>query len=186
MPGAAPIWLAGAAGIAGVAVLRLGWGREQRSLLANAAGWLLLALSVAAGAAAGGAWGIAVASLPAMAAALLVLGHAGATSPAGRPQREDRITASERPPLDLGRRFFTFLIVLLGLVAALALAVAARGALLALGGSEADANATALFVVPLAWGVLGFVLLIQSARRTQLLTLAACTLPALPFLLLEL
>ena len=114
------IWPASLAALAGVGVLRFAWSRAQRSKLANAGGWGLLALATVLAAAEAGAWGVSVAWLFAM---------------------------------------------------------------LAVGWAEADANAAALLAVPIVWGVLATIVLMQHTRRAQFLTLALATLPLFPALL---
>ena len=52
-----------------------------------------------------------------------------------------------------------------------------------MGWSQADANATALIAVPLIWGVLATILLMLESRRSQLILLAATSLPLVPALL---
>lgn len=175
------------AAIGGVAVLRWAWSLGQRSAAANAAGWLLLAAAVLAGGAAEGAWGIAVVSLVAMAAAAVLLGWSAASAPAGRTSASNRrvqMLPEAGEPLRLGRRLATFALVgIAGLAASIALAIGLRGAALAIGWSEADANATALFAVPIAWGVLATVLLMQQSRKAQLAALALASAPLVPALL---
>lgn len=87
-------------------------------------------------------------------------------------------------PRRIGRRIGTFLLVMVaGLAASIAFAVGVRGIGGALGWHEADANVIALFAVPLAWGVLATVLLMQVRRQVQVATLLAFGLPLLPGLL---
>jgi hypothetical protein len=70
-----------------------------------------------------------------------------------------------------------------GFAVSVGLAAAMRGLGGLLGWDEANANALALFTVPLAWAVLCTVLLMQTRRRDQIVTLALCALPTLPVLL---
>jgi len=179
--------LAALSGMAGVAVLRLAWHRARRSPGLNALGWTLLVLAAILGGAAQGAWGVAVASLFAMALAFLLLAFAAGSSPPGKGRASNRRVAmlpEAGEPRRIGRRVATFLIVVAGgLLASIALGVALRAGAVAAGWSEANANAAALFAVPIAWGVLAFVLLMQERRRAQLLTLLGCAVPLLPFLI---
>jgi hypothetical protein len=73
--------------------------------------------------------------------------------------------------------------VLLGWAASIALAIGLRWLALAIGWSEANANSLALFAVPLAWGVLATILLMQHTRRSQIATLAIASAPLIPALL---
>ena len=112
---------------------------------------------------------------------LLWLGAAGRSKPA---DRRVRMLPEEGESLRLGGRLLTFaLVVLAGLAASLALGIALRIAALGIGWSEADANATALIAVPLVWGVLATALLMLDNRRSQLVLLAATSLPLVPALL---
>ena len=182
------LWSAALAALAGVVVLRLAWSLKQRSPGANAAGWALLVLAVALGGTAAGAWGIAVASLVAMAAAALLLGWAASTSPRGRAGASNRragMLPETDEPLHFGRRALTFVLVALAaLAASIALAIGLRAAALGLGWNEADANAVALMAVPLAWGALATMLLMQRSRRMQVTTLVLASLPLVPTLLI--
>ena len=175
------LWIMLAAGAAGgVAVLRLAWTRPSRSTSLNLAGWGLLVAGAVTGAMLGGAWGVAIAALVGMTAALLVLAHAAATSPrsarAAAPSRQAGI-APAGEPLALKRRLLTFVITVpLGLAAALAFALGLRGALMLSGAGEANANAAALFAVPLAWGLLAYLVLLRERRAEQYATLALFSL----------
>jgi len=188
MGGAAPLmWLAAALGVAGVGVLRFAWSLPRRSAAVNAVGWNMLFASAIAASFAEGAWGIAVAAIPAMATAMIALAVAGARSPNGRETASNRRvgmlpegTESRR----IGRRLATFgLVMIAGAVVSVGLAAAVRGLGGVLGWGEANANALALFTAPLAWAVLCTVLLMQTRRSSQVLTLALCALPAVPVLL---
>jgi hypothetical protein len=175
------------AAIAAIGLLRVAWGRRARSAVLNAAAWgLLLAGLVAAGLAAG-VWGVAVASLCAMLAAFLALAVAGARAPA-RPAKASNRRVGMLPeggePRRIGRRFGTFaLVVIAGFAVSIGLALAVRSLGGMLGWQPANANALALFTAPLAWAVLCTVLLMQTRRRSQVLTLALCALPVVPVLL---
>jgi hypothetical protein len=187
MGGAAPLLgLAAALGAAGVAVLRHAWSRPRRSAGWNAAGWGLLLAATVAAAEAEGAWGIAVAAMATMAAALVALAAAGIGAPPGRAAASNRrvgLLPETGEPRRLGRRFGTFaLVIVAGLIVAIGLALAVRGLGGLLGWHEANSNALALFAVPVLWGVLCTVLLMQPRRRDQLVTLLVCSLPVLPVL----
>ncbi|QZH73968.1 MAG: hypothetical protein JY451_09345 [Erythrobacter sp.] len=182
------LWPAALAALAGITVLRWSWARKQRSAAANLAGWMLLGVAVVLAGAEAGAWGISVVSLIAMGAASLMLVHSALLSP----QRVVAKRASQRvgmlpePGEDkrLGARLATFLIVVLGgFVASLALGIGLRAVAMLLGMGEPDANATALFVVPIAWGVLATVLLMQTKRRAQITTIAIAGLLIVPAML---
>ena len=181
------IWPASLAALTGVGVLRFAWSRAQRSKLANAGGWGLLALATVLAAAEAGAWGVSVAWLFAMLAAAILLGWAAAFTPAGRTkaaERRVRILPEAGEPLFLGRRVLTFVLVMGGgFATSVAFAIALRGGTLAVGWAEADANAAALLAVPIVWGVLATIVLMQHTRRAQFLTLALATLPLFPALL---
>jgi hypothetical protein len=69
-----------------------------------------------------------------------------------------------------------------GLVVSVGFAMAVRGLGALLEWHEANSNALALFMVPLAWAVLCTILLMQESRRGQVLTLAASSLPLVPLL----
>ena len=172
--------------IAAVAVLRLSWARPRRSAALNAAGWLLLALSVTAGWAYAGAWGVSILSLWAMGAAFVVLAIAAWTSPPARRAASNRragMLPEGGEPLRLGRRIATFLIVVLaGMIAAIALGLATRWLALLVGASEANANVLALFVVPLGWTLLVFLILMTESRKRQFAILAATFATAIPSL----
>ena len=188
MGAASPLlWLAAALGVAGVGVLRLAWALPRRSAAWNAAGWSLLLAATVGSAAAEGAWGVAVAALLAMAAALAMLAVAGARSPAGRAAGSNRrvgMLPEGNEPRRIGRRLGTFALVIFGgFAASLALALATRALGGALGWHAANANALALFAVPLGWAVLSTVLLMQASRRSQVVTLVLCGLTAVPALL---
>ncbi len=181
------LWLAVALGVAGVGVLRFAWSLPRRSTTWNAAGWGLLLAGIVGAAQADGAWGISVAALFAMAAATIALAVAGARAPAGRTTASNRrvgMLPEGTEPRRIGRRFGTFgLVIIAGFIVSVGLAAAVRGLGGLLGWHEANSNALALFTAPLAWAVLSTVLLMQTRRRSQVLTLVLCSLPALPVLL---
>lgn len=181
------LWLAVAFGVAGVGVLRFAWSLPKRSATGNAAGWGLLFAAAIGAALADGAWGMSVAAILAMATAMIALAIAGARSPAGRAAASNRrvgMLPEGTEPRRIGRRLGTFgLVMIAGFVVSVGLAAAMRGLGGLLGWDEANANALALFTVPLAWAVLCTVLLMQTRRRDQIVTLVLCALPTLPVLL---
>lgn len=183
----AGLGLAALGSLGGVAVLRWSWSLARRSTLANLAGWGLLAASLGLAAGIAGAWGVSVVALVGMTGAAALLGWAAATSPKGRAKASDRrvrMLPEAGEPARPGGRVLTFaMVVLAGLAASIALAIALRGAALGVGWSEADANASALFAVPLAWGVLASVLLLLDSRRQQVTALIVTALPLVPALL---
>ncbi|HEX7711324.1 MAG TPA: hypothetical protein VF418_10345, partial [Sphingomonadaceae bacterium] len=84
-------------------------------------------------------------------------------------------------PLRIAGRLLTFVLAApVALALAVGLGVALRGLTVALGGSEANANALGLLLPPLAWGLIAYVVLIQQRRREQALVLLACAVPVLP------
>jgi hypothetical protein len=178
------LWLAAASAIGGVALLRLGWGRAARSLALNAAGWGLIALAAVLAWAGGGMWGVSVAALAGMGMATGVLGAAAAGSPRTRAvasNRRAKMLPERGERLRLGGRLLTFVLAApVGLALAVGLGVALRGLTVALGGSEANANALALLLPPLAWGLIAYFVLIQERRRAQALVLLACAAPVVP------
>ena len=179
--------MAGTAGaIAAIALLRFSWSRPQRSVWGNALGWFLLAASLAAGWIGAGAWGVSVIALWAMGAAFAVLAVAAWLSPpAKRKPSSDRagMLPEAGEPWHVGRRCATFLLVVLaGLIAAIALAIATRWAALLIGTGEANANVLALFVAPLGWTILTFLILMADSRRRQLGYLAVSVATAIPAL----
>lgn len=169
------VWIGSVLAAAGVAVLRLAWGRPKRSVALNAAGWALLALGLVVGGMANGAWGVAIVSIVATACAFLALTHAGITSKrngAKASVRRANLLDAAGEPLHLGRRLATFLLTVpLALGVALLVGLAAR-TLAGLGGwHEANGNVLTLFLMPVVWAVLLFLLLMTPGRRKQALYL---------------
>ncbi len=189
MGGDAPLLIACAAAVSAVLVLRVGWERRERSIPINLTGWALMAIAAVAAWRTNGAWAVAIAALAAMGTALALLTHAAATAQPGKgtaqaSNRRAGLLPEGAEPLALGRRIATFLIVVPGaLVASIAVAIAARAVSMELGAVEGDGNAIAFFTAPLAWAVLAFLLLLQTARRQQGLTLLIATSPVIPVLL---
>lgn len=180
------IWAGAAAAILAVVLLRLAWSKPKRSHALNGSGWILLLAGVVAGGAGAGAWGIAIVSLAAMVAAFVALAAAGLGSPPGRATSSSRrvgLLPEPGEPRRIGRRITTFLLTIVaGFVISISLGLSVRSLGDLLGWSASDANVAALFTVPLAWSVLVFVLLMQEQRRSQIVTLLACCVPALPVL----
>jgi len=179
-----PIIAAILAPACGVAVLRAAWSRAVRSVPLTSAGWVLIVAGAVLGALREGAWGVAVAALGGMGAAAAALGWATATSPRGnrRAPRERSILARDTDaPLRIGGRLLTFALVALGAAAAATgLALVVRALAVRLGSSLADANALTLFVLPLAWTTLAYLVLMTHDRRRQVRVLALAVLPVLP------
>ena len=180
------LW-AGVAGAAlGVALLRYAWSLPRRSAAWNGAGWTALGGAAGLAAAAEGAWGLSVAALAAMTAAFVALALAGIRSPRGRTKASSRragMLPESGEPRRIGRRVITFLLTIVGgLTVSIGLGLAMRWLGDLLGWSEANASVAALYTVPVAWALLVFALLMQEKRRSQLLTLLACCVPALPML----
>lgn len=172
------------AAIAGLVVLRLGWGRSQRSHALNGLGWFLIALGAVLGWNAAGAWGTAVTSLFTMLAAFAALSAAGLQSKAGKQAASNRrvgALADRGEPLRLGGRCLTFvLIALIAAVLGIGISLAAAGLVLLAGAGEADAYATALFLMPVVWAALAFALLMQANRQGQVRVLVAASIPVWP------
>jgi hypothetical protein len=167
-----------------VSVLRLSWARPGRSKPLNAAGWCLIAASLAAGWIFAGAWGVTVISLWAMGTAFVALAIAAWRSPATirkASRRRARMLPESGEPLRVGRRSVTFLLVVLaGMVAAIALAIATRWVALLAGASEANANVLALFVAPLGWTIMTFMILMTERRKRQLAIILVTVATAIP------
>lgn len=184
MTGASPlVWIGSAAALAAILMLRAAWARPRRSAARNGAAWAMLLVGAALGLVGNGAWGLAMVSLFAMGAAALLLTHAALTSPPGKlraSERQAHILPAKGEPRHYGRRLVTFLLTVpLAFAAALLVALGARGAAGLAGWSDADGNGMALLLLPLLWGILAFVLLMQPRRRTQWLTLIVPALASL-------
>ncbi|WP_156841474.1 hypothetical protein [Novosphingobium aquimarinum] len=150
----------------------------------NGAGWACLAGAMVAGGAAAGAWGVSVAALAAMSMAFVLLCVAAFAAKNGKAtasQRRVGMWPDKREPLGLVRRCITFVVVavLAGLVS-IAIAVAIRGFGAAAGLVPADYNVLAVSIMPIAWAILAFALLMNPSRRSQAVILLACCLPAIP------
>lgn len=174
------------AGLAGVGMLHASWSRKQRSVIMNLSGWALILGAAIQGAAFAGAWGIAVAALFPMAGAFVLLAIAAIRSKPAKPAaatRRAKAGIAERAPLKLAARSLTFVLIAV-LAAAIGLGIAtAAGGLVLLGGADkSDAYATALFMMPLAWSVLAFLVLMQPHRRGQAKVLTVASIPLWPCL----
>lgn len=186
MPGDMVLAIAVVASVAGVGVLRLAWSRARRSMPLNAVGWGLLLVGFVAGWIAAGAWGSSVAALWAMGAAFVALAWSALTAPKGRAPASNRrvgMLPEGNEPRRIGGRLLTFLLV--GVVAVLpsvgaALAIGKLGGLL--GWSAANAVATALFAMPVIWGLIAYAMLMETGRKGQLKVLALSTIPTWPAL----
>jgi len=148
----------------------------------NAAGWGLFALGATAGWGSAGAWGLTVATLWGMGAALLLLTHAAWASPAtagGRASnRRVNLLPQGNEPLHLARRINSFLMVALAaLIVSVGLGIATWALLDRLGAHAADSLVLALFVMPFAWGLLAYALLMQESRARQWRLLLLCAVP---------
>ncbi|WP_170001826.1 hypothetical protein [Pseudopontixanthobacter vadosimaris] len=178
-----------AAGLAltSVVVLRISWARRDRSWVLNLAGRLGFALSTALAWAAFGAWGVAVVMLVATGAAIILLAVAALEPASARRRKEKapRIAIESNTARTTQARIVTFLIAgPFALIASLAAALAARLLVLAMNGTEADANVTVLGLVPLLWAILSTMVLMNDRRRTQIAIAAAITAVSAPFLVL--
>jgi len=180
---------ASGAAVAGVAALRLAWALPRRSFMLNAIGWGAFVAAIVLAACHSGAWGIAVASLPGMAAALVLLARAAAGDAAGAGQRASKRRTSMLPepgkPRRIGRRLVTFAIVTFGgMLLSVGLAVLARGLAANCGAAEVDANVIGLMTTPIAWTILTYALLMK-ARAAQLRLLAFWAVPGLIGVMME-
>ena len=182
------IWGAAALALAGVAMLRLSWGRPTRSARLNVAGWgaLLAALVVADRGA--GEWGIAIAVLTATFTAFIALAFAAA-----KPARKGRAKAVRTShqgsdEISPARKsgWLTFAIAgPFALGASVLLALAVRALILGAGGAEADGNVALLATVPIAWPVISFALLMMTRRTAQIGWVVGIAAVSAPFLLLQ-
>lgn len=172
------------AALCGVAVLRWSWGRPKRSTLLNGSGWALLLAALIVGWADAGAWGASIISLWAMTAAFVALAWAIWCAPRARRAASNRragMLPESGEPARIGRRVGTFLVVtVLAMLASIALAVGVRWAMMLAGAGEANANVLALFVAPLGWTILAFLILMSGSRKRQFMLVALTAATALP------
>lgn len=168
--------------VAAIALLRLA--RTGKRPLLTASAWAAMILSAFLSGWAAGAWGIAVTVLCGMAAAAVAVGIAAAT-PATRQKAPATVrTNGKAESRELVPRIVTALLTIVGgFAASLCFGLAVRGGAAFLGASEADANAAALFLVPVGWAVLFTWMLMVRQRRLQLAGLAVFALPGLAILI---
>lgn len=167
---------------AGVGLLRLSWPNKRRAL--GTGGWALLAAAAVLSGWAAGAWGVSVTALAGMAAAALLLAVAAAKPPARQKAAEPDREGGAKAPRHVLRRVLTAVLTIIGgFAASLCFGLAVRGLFILLGASEADANAGALFLVPLGWAVLFTWMLMVRQRRVQLLALGLVAVPGLAIVL---
>ncbi|AKH42697.1 hypothetical protein FHS61_000467 [Altererythrobacter atlanticus] len=180
------LWVASAAGIAGVGVLRMSWAGRKRSTTRNSAGWLLLLVGAIGGALAEGAWGVSIVSLFAMGTAALILAHSAITAPPGKAKPSDRrvrMLPEAGESLHIGARLLTFVLVAIVLLAiSVGLGIAIRGFAYLAGMNEANSNVTGLFAVPIIWSILAVWLLMLERPRNRLILVLASCIPILPLL----
>lgn len=170
--------------IGGVIALRIAWSQQRRSLWWNGFGWSLFVFAAITAWTAEGAWGVAIASLFGMGAAALFLALAAALSPKGTDGKASNRRVGMLPekgePLRLLGRLLTFFIVsIAAMIVTVGVAIAARAFFRLMNISDANATIAALFVMPLAWSILAFVLLMQEKRSRQWLTLLLWSLPGM-------
>ena len=188
MAGDALIWLSAALAVAGVAVLRVSWGKAKRSTPLNIAGWAALAAALVVADRAAGEWGITVAILVATGAAFVALAIAGA-----KPVRKARartVRTSHQGTDEMKSRprsgLLTFAITgPLALAVSMLVALAVRSLIVGAGGAEADGNVSVLATVPIVWPVLAFALLMMSARKAQLGWVMGLAVLSAPFVFLQ-
>jgi hypothetical protein len=140
--------------LAGIALIRLGWGGRRG---AAGVGWALGVAGLVALTARDGAWGLAIGTVAGIAAALACVLYAGWTSPA-RAQRAPREAPAILLPRrwhDLGRRVLVFVLVVpIAFCAAQWLAFAAQGVARRAGVNDADTMVMTLLLQPMLWAVL--------------------------------
>lgn len=170
------VWIGAAGLVAAVLQLRRAWSLPRRSAMQNGIGWALMLVGAALALAGNGAWGLAVAALFGMAAAALLLAHAGWTAPKGKGRASDRkahMLPEKGEPRHIGRRLLTFILTVpLAFAASLLAALGVRALAGMAGWSDADGNAMTLLLLPLLWGFLAFWLLMLPRRRAQFTWLA--------------
>lgn len=180
---------AGLVAMSAIFLLRYAWAQQKRSLMLNSLAWALMALGLVLGGWHAGAWGISVTVLVATGCAFVVLGHAAFTASSRETRLKERqvdATQVDAKPLYIGRRITTFLLsVPAGLIASIIIAVGCRAFASITGWQEADSNVLALFMMPLIWAVLVFLMLMKTDRRRQILVLAVPTMTGGAFLILE-
>ena len=188
MAGDALIWLSAALAVAGVAVLRVSWGKPKRSTPLNIAGWAALVVALVVADSAAGEWGITVAILIATGAAFVALAIAGA-----KPVRKARartVRTSHQGTDEMKSRprsgLLTFAITgPLALAVSMLVALAVRSLIVGAGGAEADGNVAVLATVPIVWPVLAFALLMMAGRKAQLGWVMGLAVLSAPFVFLQ-
>ena len=188
MAGDALMWAAAAFAVAGVAVLRVSWGKPKRSTPLNIAGWAALAAALVVADRAAGEWGITVAILVATGAAFIALAIAGAKPV--RKARAKTTRTSHQGTDEMKSRsrsgLLTFAITgPLALAVSMLVALAVRALIVGAGGAEADGNVSVLATVPIVWPVLAFALLMMSARKAQLGWVMGLAVLSAPFVFLQ-
>lgn len=182
------LWLGCGLAAAGVAVLRLSWGRPRRDRTLNTLGWAGIAGGPLLAGSAEGAWGVAVAALCATAAACLLLAHAGFEKPraARRFALAPRLASPAAQTAGWSRGLTTFVLTgPLALAVAITVALAIRVAAMRWPVAEADGNVMVLALVPLLWPLLAFAMLMTERRRAQIaMLLVPLAGAAVPLLLL--
>ncbi|USU10211.1 hypothetical protein NF700_08125 [Sphingomonadaceae bacterium OTU29MARTA1] len=136
-----------------IGLVRIGWdGRRPLAI----AGWTLATTALLGLAWREGAWGIAVGTVAGIATALMLVLHAGWTSPARvtRPAREAPAITLPRRWSDLGRRCAVFVLVVpVAFAATQWLAYGAQAIARRSGAGDADAIVLTLFLQPILWGI---------------------------------
>lgn len=188
MAGDALMWAAAAFAVAGVAVLRVSWGKPKRSTPLNIAGWAALAAALVVADRAAGEWGITVAILVATGAAFIALAIAGAKPV--RKARAKTARTSHQGTDEMKSRsrsgLLTFAITgPLALAVSMLVALAVRALIVGAGGAEADGNVSVIATVPIVWPVLAFALLMMSARKAQLGWVMGLAVLSAPFVFLQ-
>jgi hypothetical protein len=172
---------ASASAVGGSAVLRYAWSLPRRSTALNGVGWGLFLAGIIAGWWSAGAWGTTIVSLFGIGAALLFLGHAAATAPAANARASNRrvnMLPEHGEPLHLARRFMTFCIVAIAaLIVSVGLGVATHSLMAWAGAVPANAIVAGFFMMPLAWGLLAYTLLMEERRTRQWAMLGILAVP---------
>ncbi|KQN26515.1 hypothetical protein ASE86_10480 [Sphingomonas sp. Leaf33] len=160
--------------IAGIVLVRVGWGGLRHVAVG---GWAAVVVAILALAVGEGAWGIAVGVTVAMLVALGLLARDGVrTAPTRNPPA--RTPASVTLPhraLGVGRRLAVFLLVVpVGVAASYVFAMGAEAAAMRLGWHPADRTALAFIAAPVAWTLLASIQLMQAGPLRMILPPAVC------------
>lgn len=140
--------------VAAMLLVRVGWAGRRG---AAALGWALAGAALVLLAATDGAWGVAVATTTGMAVALLLVLHAGATSPPRtiRPPRQAPAVTPPHHARDIARRVAVFaLVVPVAFVAAQGLAFGLQAVARRAGWQDANTTVLALFLQPILWAAI--------------------------------